>query len=117
MLLKVVILLTFLLISLFACSGDCKSCHPKLDLNGDTRHSIMKNCINCHTEDSFINIDMGAACGQDCWACHDVKKVSKLQIIEHKELERCIACHTGLDKKLDSNFEFGKPKGVMESLR
>ncbi len=38
--------------------------------------------------------------GSDCWQCHDIKKVSNINIPEHKVLKDCIACHVKLDKNL-----------------
>ncbi len=98
-------------IELSACEGDCLSCHPKLlDKNGkmDTNHQILSKCKNCHTKKSLSKIDMGTdSCGQDCWQCHDIKKVQKTGIEEHKHLDKCIKCHISIDKNREI-FKIGK---------
>ncbi len=97
---NVILLLFFIKLSLFACEGDCISCHPGLLKNGkfDKEHEVLKSCVTCHTKEQMSKIDMGAGCGQDCWECHDVKKVSTSGVKEHEGLDRCIECHLKIRK-------------------
>jgi len=102
------LLLTLLLAgaSLFACDGNCVSCHPKLVKNGkmDKNHKILRTCIQCHTKKE--NEKNHGACGQDCWQCHDITKVNKIDIPQHRALPKCIKCHESINKHLlipDSN--------------
>jgi len=109
-----------------ACSGECVACHPKLiKKNGkmDKNHVILNRCKNCHRDGTKIEvIDKNVSeinvsnikivkfegnitastshteCGDDCWKCHDIKKVSLINIAEHKVLTTCIECHTKIDK-------------------
>lgn len=94
----------FLLLSLrlFGCSGDCLSCHPKLNLESDVRHKSLATCVTCHTAESIASQDMGAACGQDCFVCHDAEKLTRSDVAEHGVIKGCIACHTSLDRSLFS---------------
>lgn len=102
---KNIILFFSLFIIGFACSGDCIQCHPNLLKDGqlDKDHKILDNCINCHKVNEKDLAKMGSLCGQDCWDCHNVEKVSDVklngkQITEHLVLTDCIACHKKLDK-------------------
>jgi len=100
----------FLLLMIFlgianACEGDCVLCHPKLlKENGklDKEHAILTTCKSCHTQEEMQKIDMGGGCGQDCWECHDIKKVTRSGVLQHKGLQKCIDCHLKLDKNLFS---------------
>lgn len=112
-----------------ACSGDCVVCHPKLiKKNGkmDADHQILTQCKNCHIDGTKIEIiDKNASeitlsnirivkykednlsantshteCGDDCWKCHDITKVSRVKIKEHAVLKKCIECHVSIDKNL-----------------
>lgn len=108
---------------LFACSGDCAVCHPKLLHNGkyDSDHAILGKCKRCHIDGTKIialkePLKKGEAykivksddnkslshteCGADCWQCHSIDDVSAIDIQEHKVLGRCIKCHVKLDKSL-----------------
>jgi hypothetical protein len=102
---KIVVLLFIFFNIAFSCSGDCIKCHPSLKKNGvmDDNHKILENCITCHKITDNELEKMGSLCGQDCWDCHNVKKVSDVKIKgefvkEHLVLNDCINCH----KKLDS---------------
>ncbi len=97
----VLLSLFFVQLSLFACEGDCISCHPGLIKDGkfDKEHKVLKTCVTCHTKEQMSKIDMGGGCGQDCWECHDVTKVSKSGVKEHKGLDRCIKCHLKIQKE------------------
>lgn len=85
------------------CSGDCANCHFKLDYDKDTRHSPMRECKTCHTEEKMAQVDMGGGCGKDCFACHDVQKVRTPELASsHKVIERCMDCHKNLSQSLFS---------------
>lgn len=96
------VLLSLYLFSVFlwACSGDCLSCHPTLNLESDVRHKSMATCITCHSAESLSQSNMGAACGQDCFACHEAGKITQSGIKEHGVINECIACHSTLNKGL-----------------
>jgi len=109
-----------------ACSGDCVECHPALvKKNGkmDKDHEILDRCKKCHIDGTKMEIidknvsEINASnirivkiegniaattshteCGDDCWKCHDIKKVSLINIAEHKVLQKCIECHVSIDK-------------------
>jgi len=86
-----------------ACEGDCVLCHPKLikeDGKLDKEHAILTTCKSCHTQEEMQKIDMGGGCGQDCWECHDIKKVTRSRVMQHQGLQKCIDCHLTLDKNL-----------------
>jgi len=120
-------LFCFLLLeNVIACSGECVACHPGLiKKNGkmDKDHEILDRCKKCHIDGTKIEIidknvsEINASnirivkvegnitastshteCGDDCWECHDIRKVSLINIAEHKVLEKCIACHVKIDK-------------------
>jgi hypothetical protein len=122
---RLIIAISFIfLVHLFACSGDCVACHPKLikkDGKMDKDHMILNRCKTCHQDGTKIEMlndsnatvpkfkivkvenvkeDSHTECGSDCWQCHDIKKVSNINIPEHKVLKDCIACHIKLDKNL-----------------
>ena len=89
--------------SVSACEGDCVMCHPKLiKENGkmDEDHAILVSCKTCHTQEDMAKIDMGSGCGQDCWDCHDIKKVTASKVKQHNGLQKCIDCHVTLDKNM-----------------
>lgn len=79
---------------MFACTMDCKSCHPKFDISLE-QHVGLKVCSECHKSDNIANIDMGAACGADCFSCHPVEKLNRLGIKEHSIMNGCQECHKG----------------------
>jgi hypothetical protein len=43
------------------------------------------------------------SCGQDCFQCHDYKKVMKLSK-EHRVLKKCVACHSKLKRGSVPNY-------------
>ena len=97
---RVVFFLGFLVSLLLACSGDCASCHFKLDYKNDERHKSMAECKSCHTDEKMNAIDMGG-CGQDCFACHSPQKLQNPSLSkEHGTIPQCIECHKGLQKQL-----------------
>ena len=83
--------------SLWACTGDCMTCHPALEENilTDKRHSPMLTCIYCHTTD---NSSM-AECGPNCFECHTKEKIDQPDIREHDVIESCRICHMKLKKE------------------
>jgi len=86
-----------------ACEGDCVVCHPNLvkeDGKLDKDHAILVTCKTCHTQEEMEKIDMGSGCGQDCWDCHDIKKVTASKVKEHNGLQTCIDCHVTIDKNM-----------------
>ena len=88
---------------LHACEGDCVVCHPKLvkeDGKLDKDHAVLVSCKTCHTQEEMEKIDMGNGCGQDCWDCHDIKKVTASNVKEHRGLQKCIDCHVTLNKNM-----------------
>lgn len=92
----------FFLISVqfgFACSGDCASCHYQIDYKNDSRHSPMLECKTCHTDEKMAQINMGDTCGQDCFACHDSKKLNNPALASsHSMIKNCISCHQNIQK-------------------
>jgi len=86
--------------SLFACTGDCLTCHPALlpTINSDERHKPMLTCIACHSADP----NSMAECGSDCFSCHSVEKIEKANVKEHMVIRGCRDCHLQLKKALFS---------------
>jgi len=95
---KYLFILFLFFTTVFACTGDCVSCHKVLDYTNDLRHSPMTTCITCHTTDSVKNVNMGSACGVDCFQCHKVEKITQSDVTEHKLINDCIKCHQTLKK-------------------
>lgn len=86
-----------------ACEGDCVVCHPNLvKENGkmDKDHAVLVTCKTCHTQEEMEKIDMGSGCGQDCWDCHDIKKVTASKVKQHNGLQACIDCHLTINKDM-----------------
>ena len=94
---KIVFTLLFLSISLFACTGDCLTCHPALEkeIQTDLRHKPMLTCINCHSADPSAMAD----CGSDCFACHPMEKIDN-GVKEHQVIPGCKACHTKMKQEM-----------------
>ena len=65
---------------IYACDANCVACHPKLIKNGkmDDDHKILNRCTRCHTAKE--NEESHSACGADCWRCHDIRKVGKIDV-------------------------------------
>ncbi|MCW8895963.1 MAG: hypothetical protein OQK48_07570 [Sulfurimonas sp.] len=95
---KYILFITFFTISIFACTGDCLSCHPKLlpTINDDLRHKPMLTCINCHSAEPNKMAD----CGNDCFGCHPMSKINKPNVREHDVIQECRDCHVGEIEKL-----------------
>ena len=105
---RYIVFILFLINFLLACSGDCRSCHLSLDYK-DSTHSIMLNCKTCHTDEKLSRVQMQDSCGQDCFACHSVKKINSIQNAEHLALNECISCHTSLKNTLREKLNNTKP--------
>ncbi len=87
---------SIIILDIWGCTGDCKSCHQNLDYKNDIRHRPMLECKTCHTDEKMAQIDMGG-CGEDCFSCHDVKKIQSPALAkEHSVIDACIQCHTQL---------------------
>ncbi len=84
--------------SLFACTGDCLTCHPALvpTINEDERHKPMLTCIECHSPE----VNTMSECGSDCFACHPIDKIEKNNIKEHRIIRGCRDCHVQLKKEM-----------------
>lgn len=97
---KIVILLTLLTTFLYACTGDCLTCHPSLlsSIKEDMRHNAMTTCIECHSADP----NSMAECGSDCFECHSMAKINKPNIREHDVIQECRDCHMKMADDLKS---------------
>ena len=95
---KYILLLFIFTYSLFGCTGDCMTCHPKLipTINEDLRHKPMLTCIKCHSSEP----NTMAECGDDCFACHPMSKINKPNVREHDVIQKCRDCHVGEKEKL-----------------
>ena len=95
---KIIILLLSVTYILYACTGDCLTCHPNLvpTINEDERHKPMLTCINCHSADP----NSMAECGSDCFACHSMEKINKPNVREHDVIQECRDCHMKLADEL-----------------
>jgi len=84
--------------SIYACTGDCLTCHPKLvpTINTDKRHKPMLSCIECHSAEP----NAMAECGDDCFGCHPMKKINDANVRQHDVIQTCIDCHVNADKEL-----------------
>lgn len=111
---KYILFLILFSVFLFACTGDCLSCHPKLvkTIDTDERHKPMLTCINCHSADPNKMAD----CGADCFACHSMKKIYAAKVKEHNVIQSCRECHMNADDKLfDMSKSFNQTQN--ESLK
>ena len=88
---KALLILTLFITSIFACTGDCLTCHPKLlpTIKTDKRHKAMLTCIKCHS----AKPNAMAECGSDCFACHSMEKINKPNVREHDVIQECRDCH------------------------
>ncbi len=107
----------FFTFSLYACTGDCLTCHPKLipTINEDMRHKPMLTCIKCHS----ANPNSMAECGADCFSCHPISKIEKANVAEHEVIRSCRDCHVEKDKKIfdiSTTFNQSKKESVKEFL-
>lgn len=100
---KILMIILSLQIALFACSGDCASCHFNVDYN-DNEHNIMLNCKVCHTDEKLAQLRMQNSCGQDCFNCHSIEKINMINNKEHMALKNCISCHVSLKNTLKNKL-------------
>jgi len=100
--------------SLFACTGDCLTCHPKLvpTIEQDPRHKPMLTCINCHGADP----NAMAECGSECFECHPVDKIEKAGVKEHEVIRGCRDCHVKI-KEMVSNIATPKDQSTLPPLK
>ena len=118
------IILLFMAVVLYgtilsACEGDCVLCHPKLtELEGDLvkEHAVLSTCKTCHTQEEMEKIDMGNGCGDDCWDCHDINKVTASNVPQHKGLQKCIDCHVSINKNMWGGKELSTDASTMPTL-
>jgi len=110
---KIIVFIILLHQWLWACSGDCLSCHPALAENilTDERHKPMLTCKACH-----LNEEAGMSeCGKDCFACHDIKKIDK-SVKEHDVIQGCRDCHMNMPVTLDVEPTHSSDNGTMYDL-
>ncbi len=103
-----VTLLTLLLFATaaFACSGDCIKCHPVLKKSIDEpHHKVIKRCIECH-KNSSTGV---STCGQDCFECHDKKRLANSPLPEHRAVAGCARCHLGKKELFQKSDPFFIP--------
>lgn len=107
---KLILFILALVLNIYACTGDCLSCHPNLALTieEDERHKPMLTCINCHSPDANKMAD----CGADCFSCHPMSKINDLGIKEHRVIQGCRDCHVKLKQAL-----FGIPAQGQSTLK
>ena len=87
---KILLVLLFLFINLFACTRDCLSYHINLKKSlNEEHHKILNSCISCHTKLPTQTVE----CGGDCFNCHSQNKLIDSNRIEHKTLSSCKKCH------------------------
>lgn len=79
-----------------ACTSDCTSCHPTLDIVNDARHQPLQTCLECHPPESLKDTPMDTGCGTDCFACHSTDKL--IAMPQHEVIQECIGCHQSMDK-------------------
>jgi len=95
---KALVVISLALSLAFACTADCKSCHPGLDTTTDERHMPLATCVECHPPESFTSAQMNTGCGTDCFQCHNVNKLT--QMPQHEVIGTCIECHDSLKQTL-----------------
>ena len=87
---KIIIFLLFTFLHLFACSGDCMSCHSTLKNSiNEEHHKVLTSCIACHTKTPTTMVE----CGGDCFTCHSQNKLIQSNRMEHQNLSTCKKCH------------------------
>ena len=85
---------------LYACTGDCISCHPVLKKSiNEPHHQILKSCISCHKD----NAGPVNECGGDCFQCHPREKLIKSDRFEHQEIAKCKECHVDVKELLNQD--------------
>lgn len=111
---KYIFILTIFITTMFACTGDCLTCHPKLvpTIKVDVRHMPMLECIECHSAEP----NSMAECGDDCFGCHPMSKINDANVAQHDIIQTCVDCHVNADKKLlDISSSYDQSQG--ESLK
>lgn len=110
---KIILTLFFISTYIFACTGDCMTCHPSLakNIQNDERHKSMLGCVKCHAP----NPESMAECGSDCYSCHPVIKMESTGIKEHMVIRKCRDCH--MKMKVDLNIATPTGQSSMPSLR
>ena len=100
--------------NVFACTGDCLTCHPALlpTINQDKRHEPMLHCIKCHSADT----NAMAECGSDCFACHSIQKIEKVDVPEHRVIRGCRDCHMRL-KEAVTDISTPKDQSTFKPLK
>lgn len=95
---KFLAMLSFITATLFACTGDCMTCHPALipTIHEDARHKPMLGCVKCH----IPNPDSMSECGKDCFKCHTQDKIDRPNVREHDVIRNCRDCHTKMQEEL-----------------
>lgn len=109
---KKLIVLFVMVGALFACSGDCLSCHPALEATilTDERHKPMLTCITCHrSESSGLS-----ACGKDCFECHPIEKINP-DVKEHEVIKLCADCHKKIPV-IEGALPLNDSQSTMKSL-
>ena len=88
---RIIAVISFFVLSLIACTGDCLTCHPKLvpTIDSDERHKPMLTCIECHSPEP----NSMAECGDDCFGCHSISKIESAGVAEHMVIRECRDCH------------------------
>lgn len=88
---KYLVLIALFFNFLFACSGDCMSCHPSLEKSiTQPHHNMLTSCIKCHTKLP----EAMTSCGGDCFTCHSQNKlIDSKSVPEHSQLGTCKQCH------------------------
>ena len=109
-----VLLISFAFFSfLYACTGDCTSCHPVLKESIEKpHHVILKSCISCHKE----NVGPVNECGGDCFQCHPKQKLINSDRIEHQEIAKCKECHVDAKDLLAPKKKLDKSNELIELL-
>ena len=110
---KSTLLLIIFSIYVFACSGDCMSCHPVLKESiKKPHHQILTSCIKCHT-----SVPEGMSeCGGDCFQCHSQNKLIKSDRKEHQNLGTCKECHINKEDLFKSTPSLNNNSDMMKLL-
>lgn len=110
---KYVVLLIFVSIFTYACSGDCLQCHPVLKKSIESKHHvILKRCIECHTSPA---VGM-SECGGDCFSCHSQNKLIKTSLKEHQNLASCKECHANKEDLLNFQEQMNSQPSLLDLM-
>jgi hypothetical protein len=110
---RTVVVFFLFFVGLFACAGDCMSCHPVLKpgIENDRDHRVMLTCKECHTQST----NPSAPCGGNCFACHAPSSIPQ-SIEQHKPLPGCRECHIGVNDNTHFQFGFDKKRPDQEGI-